>query len=149
MELLIVVIIISGFAIMTYPSYKVSLERARASEAVNMLGAIQAAQQKHFVNYEEYASTFHGINDFEPGINGFDPSLSHFDTEFFKYGIISGQKKAQALRAKNGNPINKGYRLEALFEDRFIRCIVLTTEGEKVCSSLTDKAKVENYYPIF
>ena len=56
MELLIVVIIIAGFAALTYPSYVVSIERARVSEAVNLLGTIQAAQQKNYMSYEEYGA---------------------------------------------------------------------------------------------
>ena len=65
MELLVVVVIIAGFAAVTYPSYKSSIERARASEAVTMVGTIQASQQKHFINYESYGTTFQDINDFE------------------------------------------------------------------------------------
>ena len=151
MELLIVVVLISGFAAMTYPSYKISLERARASEAVSMVGAIKAAEEKHFVSYEEYGSTYHDINDFEPGIENanFDPNSSSFNTEYFRYTIVAGQKKVQASRIKNGVMINKGYRIDGFFEERFIRCVVTNNDGDKVCTSLTDKDKVGDYYPIF
>ena len=145
MELLIVVIIIAGFAALTYPSYLSSIERARASEAVQMLGAIQSAQQKHFVQYEEYATNFRSINDFAPAVEGFDPSTNDFGTEYFWYRMRDSFVSADRI------PSSKGYRFEAFYTEDFIRCIVedATGDGEKVCSSLTDKAKVGNYYPIF
>ena len=146
MELLIVVIIIAGFAAVTYPSYVSSIERARASEAVNMLGTIQAAQQKHFVNYESYGTNFSDINDFEPAIDNFDPNLGQFNTKYFTYSLTK-DNNATATRIEPG----KGYSFTAFYSEAFIRCNVLndSEKGEKVCSSLTDKEKVDNYYPIY
>ena len=152
MELLIVVVIITGFAAMTYPAYKSSIERARASEAVTMLGAIQAAQQKHFVNYESYGTTFRDINDFEPAIKDFDASQSSFFTDYFKYELSSDDSKNRVTATRvdsNHAPLNKGYNLVAFYDDSFIRCNVTNDEGDKVCSSLTDKEKIENHYRIF
>ncbi len=154
MELLIVVVIIAGMAAITYPSYRSTLERARASEAVNMIGAIQAAQQKHLVNYEEYGATFQDINDFEPSISNFDPTSDNFDTEYFRYTItrtmVAPSVTAERID-KQGNVINKGYKLLGIYSADHIRCIVLNNseEGEKVCSSLTDRDKIEDYYPIY
>ncbi len=148
MELLIVVIIIAGFAAVTYPSYTSSIERARVSEAVTMLGTIQAAQAKHFVNYEEYGTVFRDINDFEPAIENFNPNLKSFDTEYFTY-TLNNDNTATATRIGG----NKGYSLTANYTEDFIRCNVLNNskEGDKVCSSLTDQNKVESgsYYPIY
>jgi len=154
MEVLIVVVIIAGLAAVTYPSYKSSIERARASEAVTMLGAIQAAQEKHFVNYEEYGQDFRDINDFEPAINGFDPSKTFFYTEYFKYSLATGENAnpyaiAQRVNSSHAS-VNKGYELIAYYNEAFIRCRVLSgsEDGEKVCSSLTDKEKFDDFYPI-
>jgi len=152
MELLVVVVIIAGFAAVTYPSYKSSIERARASEAVTMVGTIQAAQQKHFINYESYGTTFRDINDFEPAIKNFDPTKSFFYTEYFKYTLDSTNKEVTAQRIDgNGNVINKGYELVGAYNDNFIKCNVLngSEDGEKVCSSLTDQAKADNSYKIY
>ena len=148
MELLIVVIIIAGFAAVTYPSYTSSIERARVSEAVTMLGTIQAAQEKHFVNYEEYGTVFRDINDFEPAIENFNPNLSSFDTEYFTY-TLNNDNTATATRIG----ANKGYSLTAFYTEDFIRCNVTndSKEVDKVCSSLTDQNKVKagSYYPIY
>ena len=155
MELLIVVVIIAGFAALTYPSYRSSIERARASEAVNMLGTIQAAQQKHFVNYEEYGTKFSDINDFEPGIKNFNPNATSFDTEYFRYDIsrVEGMRPlASADRINShGETLAVGYRLVAMYKEDFIRCVILNNseEGIKVCSSLTDRERDSNYYPIY
>ncbi len=150
-ELLIVVVIIAGFAAMTYPSYRSSIERARASEAVTMLGTIQAAQQKHFINYEEYGTTFRDINDFEPAIKNFDSTQSSFYTEYFKYSLDSDNKQAKAQRADGSSILNKGYELVAEYNKDFIMCKVLdgSEDGDKVCSSLTDREKIDTYYPIY
>ena len=144
MELLIVVIIIAGFAGFAYPSYMESLERARASEAVQMLGTIQAAQQKHYVNYESYATTFLDLNDFTPAIKDFDPDNYYFNTEYFYYVLREGNPVATADRMPH-----KGYLFEAYYTEDFIRCIPSNDKWEKVCSSLTDKEKKDGYYPIY
>ena len=159
MELLIVVVIIAGMAAITYPSYRSTLERARASEAVNMIGAIQAAQQKHLVNYEEYGETFQDINDFEPSISNFDPTSDSFDSEYFRYTIhaSAGEDVKNGVIVeridKNGNVVDKGYSFIGFYPERFIRCYYTSDEGIKVCSSLTDRDSVEggsgSYYPIF
>jgi prepilin-type N-terminal cleavage/methylation domain-containing protein len=143
MELLIVVIIIAGFAGFAYPSYVESLERARASEAVQMLGTIQAAQQKHYVNYETYAEQFVDLSDFTPTIKDFDPNTYVFHTEYFKYELREGCATAERIG------VDKGYGFHAYYNEDFIRCLFTTTSGEKICSSLTDKEKVDKYYPIY
>ena len=153
MELLIVVVIITIFAAVTYPSYKSSIERARANEAVNMVGTILAAEQKHFVNYETYGSTFQDINDFEPTIkkaegnnNGFDPSLDYFDTEYFRYTLYSTY--TEAIRHNSNS-----YYFRGKFREERVRCYFTDTEGDKICSSLTDRDQTSdgdgNYYPIY
>ena len=159
MELLIVVVIIAGLAAITYPTYRSTLERARASEAVNMIGTIQAAQQKHFVNYEEYGVIFRDINDFEPATNNFDRNEDNFDSEYFRYTLHTdgGENTKNGVTAerinKNGDLIDKGYSLTGFYAERFIRCYYTDDEGLKVCSSLTDRDSVEggsgSYYPIF
>lgn len=156
MELLIVVVIIAGLAAVTYPSYKSNLERARASEAVNIIGTIQAAQQKHFINYEEYGAIFRDINDFEPAINDFNPNSNTFNTEYFKYTLRVTDRRSNVIAQRidgDGNSANKGYSLTGVFTEGFIRCNFSNDDGEKVCSSLTDRDAVTGdsgkYYPIF
>ncbi len=155
MELLVVVIIIAGFASMTYPSYVSSIERARVNEAVQMLGTIQAAQQKHFVNYEEYGTTFKDISDFTPAVENFDETKSTFDTEYFRYSISTEDAQNPRAKAeridKSRNVVNKGYSLEARYKESFVRCVILqdSKEGKKVCSSLTDKEQKDDYFPIY
>ena len=151
MELLIVTIIIATFAAMTYPSFRSAVERARASEAVHMIAAIQAAQQKHLVNYEVYGNDFRDINDFRPSIpdENFDPSSDHFSTEYYLYEMDRVLNRVIATRIDGqGNEVDKGYTLIGLYTDNFVMCQVSNDEGEKVCSALTDRNKVANYYPV-
>ena len=148
MELLIVVVIITIFAAVTYPSYRSSIERARASEAVTMVGTIKAAELKHYSNYEDWGKTFKDINDFEPAVRGFDPSLNTFDTDFFRYTIHANTGERTYIEAVRING-NDSYSLRAFLTEKFIRCIYNDNNGEKVCSSLTDAEKIGNYYPIY
>lgn len=152
MEILIVVIIISGFAAMIYPVYTSAIERARASEAVNMLGAIQAAQEKHYVMYEEYATTFKDIRDFSPSIDNFDLNSDRFNTEYFLYQMDSTNNTVTATRILPGqpdSPADKGYGFAAKYEDGFIECTYTTEDGDKVCASLTDHEATNSTYKIY
>ena len=164
MELLIVVIMISGLVAVAYPSYISSIERARASEAVNMLGAIKAAQEKNFIMYDNYAETFREIRDFSPAIssdpddeNHFNLNSNSFKTEYFEYtmrndGTSEDDKfYAEAIRiTPQGNNAGKGYSFTASYRNDFISCNSTTTEGEKICSSLTDQPKQDDgSYRIF
>ena len=151
MELLVVVIIIATFATMAYPSFRSVIERSRASEAIHMVGAIQAAQQKHFVNYEVYGDVFSDINDFEPAIPDFDASQDHFNTEYFSYQLMPETNRVVATRIdRQGNELpERGYLIIGVYNENFIRCEVTEDEGEKVCASLTDRNKTGTFYPIF
>ena len=174
MELLVVVIIIAGLVAVVYPGYRSSIERARASEAVNMIAAIQATQQKHYINYEEYGTKFKDINDFKPsmqeGEGHFVSDSETFSTEYFKYTLDEYEENGETLecvRAErigaNGSVITleKGYFLMGCYRDSFLRCYVSnhSEEGDKVCSSLTDREQTENdpvtgtsmraFYPIY
>lgn len=165
MELLIVVIMISGFVVIAYPTYTSSIERARASEAVTMLGAIKAAQEKNYVMYEEYATNFKEIRDFTPAVStdeADDPSFrfnldsNNFRTEYFKYTMTSegaGVSKKYFAKAEritaNGQLANKGYGLTAYYNDDFISCNGTTDDGRKICASLTDQEGTNGSYKIY
>ena len=154
MELLVVVIIIAGLAAMTYPTYRVFIERARVNEAVNLVGTIQAAEAKHFVSYESYGEHFSDINDFEPAVDTFVPNSNTFSTQYFQYTIIVdnpiGNSRVTAMRR---NSDTDDYEIIGFFNEGFIRCQVFTDAGEKICSSLTDRDPVVDesirYYPVF
>lgn len=150
MELLVVVIIIAIFASVTYPTYKSTVERARANEAINLVGAIKAAEVKHMVNYERYGEIFQDINDFEPGIPNFDPSQNNFATEFFTYTLHVPDAKARVEAVRN---TNDSYKIVGIFAENFIRCYYTNNDGQKVCSSLTDEESTAggdgNFYRIF
>ena len=167
MELLIVVVMVSGLAAIAYPAYISSIERARASEAVTMLGAIKAAQEKNYIMYDQYATTFREIRDFTPAVsteqtdvNSFQLQENYFVSEYFVYRMVAsdGVPCATASRISLNNnggfaDLNKGYSFLAFYQEDFIRCIPFQNnrEGEKICSSLTDQTKRtgEDFYRIF
>ena len=160
MELLIVVIMISGLVAIVYPSYISSIERARASEAVTMLGAIKAAQEKNYIMYDEYATSFREIRDFTPALptpedgeeNFFNLDSNSFRTEYFRYTMTeqNGIPCVMAERVNpNGQAAGKGYSFIANYKDDFISCDYTTTDGDKICSSLTDRSKIGSSYRIY
>ncbi|MCR5504474.1 MAG: prepilin-type N-terminal cleavage/methylation domain-containing protein [Elusimicrobiaceae bacterium] len=163
MELLIVVVMISGLVAIAYPSYISSIERARASEAVTMLGAIKAAQEKNYIMYDQYATTFREIRDFTPAVsteagelNHFNLNSSEFVSEYFLYTMNNGNATARRIIRNNNDYslVNKGYDFTANYQEDFIRCNYNenSTEGRKTCSSLTDQEERDNddhFYRIY
>ncbi|MBO4707057.1 MAG: prepilin-type N-terminal cleavage/methylation domain-containing protein [Elusimicrobiaceae bacterium] len=154
MELLVVVIIIGGLAAMTYPAYRTSVEHARASEAVNMVATIQAAQQKHFINYDEYGDIFKDINDFVPSIEDFDDTRDSFSTDYFEYTLGRTYYEKTCVEARRVGAAT-GYKIIGCYADNFIRCKIdnNSEDGKKICSSLTDRPMEGSgstaYYPIY
>lgn len=57
MELLVVLIIIGVLAAIGIPTYLNQVEKARARQAVEMLGSYREAQQRHLLENETYTGT--------------------------------------------------------------------------------------------
>jgi len=57
LELVIVVIIVAVLAGLGIPQFVKTVERARASEAVGLLGSLRSAQLRYYAEYTVYTST--------------------------------------------------------------------------------------------
>jgi prepilin-type N-terminal cleavage/methylation domain-containing protein len=57
-ELLVVVIIIGILAAIAIPQYQKAVERANVSKVLPLLRSVYDAQQRHFLTYGNYATTF-------------------------------------------------------------------------------------------
>lgn len=60
-EVLIVVAVIGILAAIAYPAYTDSIRKARRSEAITALGAIQQAQERHRSNNTTYANSLDAL----------------------------------------------------------------------------------------
>ena len=56
LELLMVIIIVGTLAALALPQYTAFVERSRASEAVNVCGAIKAAENVYYVDQGAYST---------------------------------------------------------------------------------------------
>ena len=62
LEILVVVIIISVLAGVTLPSYSIHIERVRASEGVQLLTALLAAQERYRLENSVYATAMASLD---------------------------------------------------------------------------------------
>ncbi|MCM8791632.1 MAG: prepilin-type N-terminal cleavage/methylation domain-containing protein [Candidatus Omnitrophica bacterium] len=62
LELLIVVIIIGLLATLALPNFLRGAERARWSEAKNLLGALRGSQIRYYAQYETYATNLENLD---------------------------------------------------------------------------------------
>lgn len=97
LELMVVVIIVGILAMIAMPQFFKAAEKARASEGVNVLGALRSAQMRYYAEWEnEYASD---LNQLDIGFGNLkffnDPSVDKPDSTSLdgKLGAITRVKK--------------------------------------------------------
>lgn len=91
MELIIVVIIVGILAAIALPQFFKTAERARASEGVNTLGALRAAQQRY---YAEHGATCGNTTD----TSCLDVNVTASDMRYFDQIYL----KSENIRTDNG-----------------------------------------------
>ena len=124
LELLTVVIIVAILAVIAIPQYFKAAERARATEAVNLLGMIRRAQIRY---YAEQAKTTGDCSDLDVDI----PDLKYFsslkcielsETKGNPYmGTGGTQELANIERNDEQNPGYGNYKLH-IYENGEVRC---------------------------
>lgn len=148
-EMLVVVIIVAALAMLAYPSYLSTLEKARAKEGVTLLAHLLAAQE----NFKTHCEIYNAEADecqyspsfllLDVGVNGGKVSLRNINTDFFEYSLLQSQKQITATRIKDNKTFEELYKLSGTYgnddtnKDGKIECDSLGKEtGDKVCSSL-------------
>jgi len=121
LELLTVVIIIAILAAIAIPQFFKAAERARASEAVNLLGVIRSAQIRY---YAEHAITTDNCSELDVDV----PDLRYFDISTLNclkqtsYGGTSGTNElANIQRNTFQNPGYGTYTLR-IYENGEVKC---------------------------
>ncbi len=103
-ELLVVVLIIGILSAVALPQYTKAVEKARATEAIQLLGDLATAQQIYQMGMGGFTNDFDMLDLQIPGTSG--QAKGNAKTKNFNITILSGDKasifKAYAQRATNG-----------------------------------------------
>ncbi len=145
-ELLVVVLIIGILAAMALPQYFKAVERSRMTEAVTLMDSIVKAQRRKFLQTNDYAGDFRGL-DVSPkgatggeyytkgdpvtgaGGNGFEIALAKSDftdSQVFASRMVDGNT--------NSNSLQYQYSLERYYQGDNVSCIGFNQAGEELCA---------------
>lgn len=111
LELLVIILIIGILSAIAFPGYRKAIERSRASEAINLLGAVYRAQQMYKIVHHDFANSFDNlILDFPGEKQSKSNYWSSYNTDSIKVG-----KWALELEGGKNASISVG-RLEGPFK---------------------------------
>ncbi len=148
-ELLVVVLIIGILAAVAVPQYTLSVEKARASEAVSLLRSLMDAQKVYYLANGQYVENF---DDLDVGLSGV--TGKNFYTKNFRFTIHQAGTSASfhfdCQRLNNDYQINGWLSPGAPLYDK-IMCNPKTENGEKLCRSYGPKDPTLSnlYYPMY
>jgi type IV pilus assembly protein PilE len=132
MELIIVVILIALMAAMSYPSYLNTVEKSRATEAINIVGLLMAAQAKYFEEMEKYASDIKELDFFPANTDNGKWKVSYengkLKTSDFEYSANSNTITA--------TPKSGDYSIRGDVNEDTMKCHYSNESGSKICSAL-------------
>ena len=141
-ELLVVVLILGILAAMAMPQYFKAVERSRMSEAVSLLGNIAGAQQRKYLQINQYATDYRGL-DVAPagatgatyytkgdvttgdGGNGFKVTIAGTD-------YVDGM--ATATRVADTGTLNYQYNLTRHYASNDTTCNGTNANGQSLCA---------------
>ena len=141
-ELLVVVLIIGILAAVALPQYRLSVEKARAAEALSMVKTLWQAQQ---VYYWANGSYHDNINELDVSIAGHDAMLDNVprkETQYFSYGV----KKTYDYVAANRLPVDRVYGFAVRAEG--LVCVSYSDLGKKICQNFAQQQLSGNIWLI-
>ena len=146
-ELLVVVLIIGILAAVALPEYGKAVERSRMTEAVTLMDSIVKAQRRKFMQTNDYADDFRGL-DVSPkgatgreyytkgdpqtgaGGNGFNILLTIIGS--FRYGAVT------AYRMVDGSTVHASlqyqYNLQRSYQSDNVTCEGDNQAGQELCA---------------
>ena len=141
-EMLVVVLIIGILAAVAVPQYRLSVEKARAAEALSMVKTLWQAQQ---VYYWANGSYHDNINELDVSIAGHDAMLDNVprkETQYFSYGV----KKTYDYVAANRLPVDRVYGFAVRAEG--LVCVSYSDLGKKICQNFAQQQLSGNIWLI-
>ena len=145
-ELLVVVLIIGILAAMALPQYFKAVERSRMTEAVTIMDSIVKSQRRKYMQTNDYASLFEGL-DVAPkgatgrsyftkgdpvtgaGGNGFEIGLAKSDFTIslvFAFRMVNGSDTSDSLQYQ--------YSLRRNYQSDNVTCHGINPAGRELCA---------------
>ena len=145
-ELLVVVLIIGILAAMALPQYFKAVERSRMAEAVTLIDSIVKAQRRKFMQTNNYAANFEGLDVSPKGASG-DSYFTDGDPQTgaggngFRISIGSITFNLSAMTARrvidgrvNHRSLQYQYYLSRYYQSDNVTCNGLNPAGREICA---------------
>ena len=142
-ELLVVVLIIGILAAMAMPQYFKAVERARMAEAVTLIDSVVKAQRRKFMQTNNYAANFEGLDVAPKGARGNvyytkgNPTTGA-NGKGFEVELRQATGKVLAFREINGNHNHSSlqyiYHLERSYQSDKTTCGGINQAGKELCA---------------
>ena len=146
-ELLVVVLILGILAAMAMPQYFKAVERSRMTEAVTLLSNIASAQQRKYLQINQYAKDYRGLDVAPAGAtgavyytkgdvtkgtkgNGFGVTLS--TTNAYTTGFATASREANGSTTDAG--LNYQYNLVRYYASDLTTCNGGNANGQALCA---------------
>ena len=146
-ELLVVVLIIGILAAMALPQYFKAVERSRMTEAVTLMDSIAKAQRRKYMQINDYAHSFEGLDVSPKGATGRtyftkgDPQTGAGGNGFRIMLSINGDFRSgvlNAVRMVDGNQshpsLQYGYLLSRYYQGDNVTCQGYNRAGMELCA---------------
>lgn len=132
LEVLVVVLLIAGLAAMAYPAYLSSVEKAKAGEAIRLVGHAVASEKQFYEDNETYTQKFSDLA-FEVAGKQVAISGATATTDNFIYTL--GEDNVTASH-KSGSAYT--YKIIGKYDEDKITCQIGTNanDDKKICSTL-------------
>lgn len=140
MEIMVVVLLIAGMASMVYPSYLSSVEKAKSSEAVKIVGHAIASMRQYFEDNMAYPQNFSDL-DFTIAGKGVSITGGVANTTNFQITLnhnCTSQENGSicAKRCKQGT-CKYNYRIRGHIQQDFLECLTMDEAyDKKICSTI-------------
>ena len=145
-ELLVVVLIIGILASMAMPQYFKAVERSRMSEAVTLLGNIAQSQQRKYLQINDFAGAFTGLDVAPQGVtdtwytkgedgNGFTITMDGGAAETPIKGAAYENARVVAARSAGDKTLQYDYTLIRYVAGTGTACVANNSEpAESLCA---------------
>ncbi len=146
-ELLVVVLIIGILSAIALPQYTMSVEKARAAEALQMIRSIADANRRYFMANGEYATDLADLDIEIAGEDSTTGSVKRKNTKFFQYGPVSADSggDADAIALAVRLPIHRAYTLAIFSSKQGVYCKHYNSEGYRICKAFGASGNADSW----
>ncbi len=147
-ELLVVVLIIGILSAVALPQYRISVEKARAAEALIMVRSIAKANQLYYIANGNYADSLDDLDIGVPGTQGTVGTRTRIFTQYFQYDVKHSDGGA-ALAIATRLPFQQAYAMYIRRESpQTIVCDGYSSLGISVCKNLSGSTETGTTFII-